>query len=249
MTTDAALPPSRDDTRSLFAGLADDYERHASWLSFGQDPRWKTALVAQVPVGPEAHVLDVATGTGAIAARLVELRGCRVTGIDASPDMLERGRRRLAERGLGGRVDLVEADARRLPFPDRTFDGITVSYLLRYVEDPPATLAELTRVLKPGAPLASLEFGVPPWAPARLAWRAYVGVGLPAAGALAGPGWRRAGRFLARSIPEFYERHPVPRLLDLYADAGLAGVTLRRMSFGGGNIIWGRRAPGGARGG
>lgn len=249
MTTDAALPPSRDDTRRLFAGLADDYERHASWLSFGQDPRWKTALVAQMPVGPDAHVLDVATGTAAIAARLVELRGCRVTGVDASPDMLDRARRRLDERGLGDRIDLVEGDARRLPFPDRTFDGLTVSYLLRYVQDPLATISELVRVLKPGAPLASLEFGVPPWAPARAAWRVYVAVGLPAAGSLAGPGWRRAGRFLARSIPEFYDRHPVPRLLELYAAGGLEGVTLRRMSLGGGNIIWGRRPGGAAQGG
>lgn len=248
MTTGAALPPPQDATRRLFAGLADDYERHASWLSFGQDPRWKTALVAQMPVGSSARVLDVATGTGAVAARLVEARGCRVTGIDASPDMLARARERLAAGGLDDRIELIEGDARSLPFPDASFDGLTVTYLLRYVDDPAATIRELVRVLKPGAPLVSLEFGIPPRAPAKWAWRAYVGFGLPAAGSLAGPGWREAGRFLARSIPEFYDRHPEPALLDTYAGAGLEGVTLRRMSLGGGILIWGRRPAAGTKG-
>ncbi len=211
-------------------------------LSFGQDPRWRRFLVDRLPVGADDHVLDVAAGTGLVAAELVDRRGCRVTALDQSPDMLAMARTRVAEGGLGGRVTLVQGEAERLPFPDDAFDGLAVTYLLRYVDDPAATLRELVRVLRPGATLASLEFGVPPWAPARWAWTAYTAVGLPAAGRLAGPEWYRVGRFLHRSIPDFYRRHPVPELLELYRAAGLRDLRLRRLSLGGGIVIWGTAA-------
>jgi len=227
--------------RALFAGLADGYDRRAAVLSLGQDPRWKRFLAARLPVGPDAHVLDVATGTGAVAAELVRLHGCRVTGLDQSPEMLAAARERLVRVGRDGRVALVEGEAERLPFPDASFDGLTVTYLLRYVDDPAATLRELARVLRPGATLASLEFGVPPSPLVRTLWRCYTGVVLPAAGLVASPAWARAGRFLHRSIPDFYRRHPLPELLGLYRAAGLRDVTVRRLSFGGGVVIWGVR--------
>jgi demethylmenaquinone methyltransferase/2-methoxy-6-polyprenyl-1,4-benzoquinol methylase len=140
-------------------------------LSLGQEPRWHRFLVDRLRVGAEAHVLDVATGTGAVAEQLVLRRRCAVTGIDQSPDMLEAARQRILARGLLQRVDLIEGQAERLPFEDGIFDALTVSYLLRYVDDPPAVLRELARVVRPGGTIASLEFGVPPAAPARLAWR------------------------------------------------------------------------------
>jgi demethylmenaquinone methyltransferase / 2-methoxy-6-polyprenyl-1,4-benzoquinol methylase len=208
-------------------------------LSFGQDPRWRRFLVDRVPVGETDHVLDVATGTGLVAAELVDRHGCRVTGIDQSPEMLAMARARVDARGLAERVTLEQAEAERLPFPDETFDGLTVTYLLRYVDDPGRTLRELVRVLRPGATLASLEFGVPSWPPAHWAWLAYTSFGLPLAGRLGGPEWYRVGRFLHRSIPDFYRRHPLPRLLDLYRGAGLADLRLRRLSFGAGVVIWG----------
>ena len=188
-------------------------------------------------------MLDVATGTGAVAAELVLQHRCRVTGIDQSPPMLAAAAARLDELGLSQRVRLVEGEAERLPFPDASFDGLTVSYLLRYVADPGATLRELVRVVRPGGTLASLEFGVPSLRPARGAWRVYTGALLPAAGlAMGGRPWWRAGRFLHRSIPDFYRRHPLPALLDLRA-AGLDAVRVRRLSLGGAVVIWGTVAP------
>jgi demethylmenaquinone methyltransferase/2-methoxy-6-polyprenyl-1,4-benzoquinol methylase len=228
--------------RALFSGLADGYERRAAVLSLGQDPRWKRFLVDRVPVGPGAHVLDVATGTGAVAAGLGPRQGCRATALDQSPEMLAAARQRLRAAGVEDRVALVEGEAERLPFPDASFDGLTVTYLLRYVDDPAATLRELARVLRPGAPLASLEFGVPPSAGLRALWRCYTGALLPAAGLLASPAWARAGRFLHGSIPEFYRSHPLPELLGLYRAAGLEGVAFRRLSLGGGVVIWGVRS-------
>ena len=194
-------------------------------------------------MGPDARVLDVATGTGAVAERLVRRYGCRVTGIDQSADMLAAARERLERAGVAGRVTLVEGEAESLPFPDAAFDALTVTYLLRYVDDPAAVLRELARVVRPGGALASLEFGVPSRAPARAAWRLYTGVLLPAGGAaVGGRGWWRAGRFLHRSIPDLYRRHPLPELIGLYRAAGLEDVRVRRLSFGGGVVIWGVRA-------
>ena len=194
-------------------------------------------------MGPDARVLDVATGTGAVAERLVRRYGCRVTGIDQSADMLAAARERLERAGVAGRVTLVEGEAESLPFPDAAFDALTVTYLLRYVDDPAAVLRELARVVRPGGALASLEFGVPSRAPARAAWRLYTGVLLAAGGtAVGGRGWWRAGRFLHRSIPDLYRRHPLPELIGLYRAAGLEDVRVRRLSFGGGVVIWGVRA-------
>jgi demethylmenaquinone methyltransferase/2-methoxy-6-polyprenyl-1,4-benzoquinol methylase len=237
----APAPSGKAAAPGLFAGLADGYERRAAVLSLGQDPRWKRFLVDRLQVGPGDHVLDVATGTAAVAAELVARRGCRVTGVDQSAEMLAAGRRRLAERGLEDRVELVRGEAERLPFPDAAFDGLTVTYLLRYVDDPAATLRELARVLRPGATLASLEFAVPDRPAVRALWRCYTGAVLPAAGAFAGPAWWRAGRFLHRSIPDFYARHPLSELLADHRAAGLSGLRVRRLSLGGAIVIWGTR--------
>ncbi len=226
----------------LFAGIADGYERRGAILSFGQDPRWRRILVGLAPVQPGAETIDVATGTGAVASGMAARYSCRVVGVDQSAQMLAHARGRLAERGLSERVELVRAEAERLPFEDARFDALTVTYLLRYVDDPAAVLGELVRVLRPGAPFASLEFGVPPWGLARGVWRAHTNLGMPALGlAVGGRPWLEAGRFLARSIPDFWDRYPLGELLRLHSAAGLVDVRAIRPTFGAAVIISGRR--------
>ena len=119
--------------------------------------------------------------------------------------MLEEGRRRVALAAATTKVRLQEGDARSLPFEDGQFDALTFTYLLRYVEDPAATLRELARVVKPGGTIAGLEFGVPRgiWRPL---WEAWMRVGLPGAGRLIGDGWHEVGAFLGPSIRGHYER-------------------------------------------
>ena len=226
------------DAIELFAPLGPTYDRYARLLSFGQDPRWRRFLVSRMEVGPEDTVLDVATGTAAVAIELVRHSGCRVVGIDQSREMLETGGRRVAEAGLDGRIELVEGRAEQLPFADASFDGLTFTYLLRYVADPEATLRELSRVVRPGRTIAMLEFGVPP-GPARLAWELYVRAGLPVLAAVVSPGWRRVGSFLGDSIRDFHRRYD---LLELWRAAGIENVRLRRLSLGGGVVVWGIRA-------
>jgi demethylmenaquinone methyltransferase / 2-methoxy-6-polyprenyl-1,4-benzoquinol methylase len=226
----------------LFAPLGPTYDRTAALLSFGQDPRWRRFLVSRLDVRPEETVLDVATGTGAVAVELVRRHGCDVVGVDQSPDMLEVARRRLLLSAATRGVKLVEARAEALPFEDAAFDGLTFTYLLRYVDDPAATLGELARVVRPGATVAMLEFGVPPAAVSRAAWELWVRAGLPLAGRALSPGWGRVGDFLGGSIRDFWARLPLDRLLGLWRDAGIEDVRFRRLSLGGGIVVWGRRA-------
>jgi ubiquinone/menaquinone biosynthesis C-methylase UbiE len=332
----------------LFSGLGAHYDTLSAALSLGQDPRWRRALVSALGPTPGELVLDVATGTGMVAAELLT-RGCSVVGIDQSAEMLAVARARFGEpartgwshpgagrsragagpshaggggshAGAGGsqagagrshaegegshagagrsraegegshagggqshagagqshagagqshagagqshagggqshagglgshagdqvHVRWVQGQAEALPFPDASFDALTFTYLLRYVDDPAATMRELARVIRPGGRIGSLEFGVPPWPPARAAWRLYTRVGLPILGRLVSREWGAVGRFLGPSIAGFYARHPLERITGYWQAAGLEHVHVRRMSLGGGVVMWARRSP------
>jgi demethylmenaquinone methyltransferase/2-methoxy-6-polyprenyl-1,4-benzoquinol methylase len=222
------------DARELFAPLGPSYDRVGAALSFGQDPLWRRFLVSRLPKD-RGHVLDVATGTGLVAAEL-RRTGFHVTGLDQSAEMLARARQR-----FGDGVALVEASAEQLPFDEATFDHLTVTYLLRYVTDPGTTLRELARVVRPGGVVASLEFGVPRGL-ARAAWELYVRAGLPLAGRALRNGWAEVGDFLGASIREYWDEYPLERQLDLWAAAEIRDVEVRRLSLGGAVVMWGRRA-------
>jgi demethylmenaquinone methyltransferase/2-methoxy-6-polyprenyl-1,4-benzoquinol methylase len=215
----------------LFAPIAPNYERWAGVLSLGQDPRWRASMVAGLELPPQARVLDVAAGTGAIT-RLLEARGARVVAFDQSIEMLAMA------RGRGATV--VRGTAERLPFPDASFDGVTFGYLLRYVE-PAFAMRELVRVLRPGGEIGMVEFGRPKgvWGPL---WWLYTRLLLPTAGATLGPGWREVGSFLGPSIDAFHRQFPHDRLAEVWRSAGLTEVRVARRSLGGGLIMWARKA-------
>jgi demethylmenaquinone methyltransferase/2-methoxy-6-polyprenyl-1,4-benzoquinol methylase len=223
----------RQHARRLFAPIGPTYDGMGALLSLGQDPLWRRFLVTRLP--PEGHVHDVATGTGLVAAELLK-RGHRVTGLDQSAEMLS-----IANRRFEGAVELVEASADSVPFRDGSFDHLTFTYLLRYVDDPAATLAELARVVRPGGVVASLEFGVPR-GPARPLWDAYVAGVLPLVGRVVQRGWVEVGDFLGSSIRSFWSRYPQERQLELWAAAGLRDVRVRRLSVGAAVVMWGARA-------
>jgi demethylmenaquinone methyltransferase / 2-methoxy-6-polyprenyl-1,4-benzoquinol methylase len=228
------------DARKLFAPLGPTYDRYANLLSFGQDPRWRAFLVSRIP--PDARrVLDVASGTAAVAIELARAAPERtIVGIDQSPEMLAAGRERVAHAGLAQRIEMREGRAESLPFADAEFDALSFTYLFRYVDDVPATLRELARVVRPGGVVAMQEFGLPHgiWRPL---WELYVRIGLPVAGAVIAPGWHEVGSFLGPSIRNFWKEWPEPRLLDAWRDAGIDDVRARRMSVGGGIVVWGTR--------
>ena len=235
----AMTAPRKEHALEMFSKLPRSYDQVATAFSLFQDPRWRNAAVGIVGASPDDRVLDVACGTGLVSAALVERWGCHVVGLDQSAAMLGRARARVkANPRLAERVSLIEAEAESLPFADSEFDHLTFTYLLRYVEDPAATLQELARVVKPGGRISSLEFCVPSGAwfwP----WRLYTRVGLPALGRLVSRGWYEAGVFLGPSIERFYRAHPLQEQVELWEAAGIERISVRRMSLGGGVVIWG----------
>jgi demethylmenaquinone methyltransferase / 2-methoxy-6-polyprenyl-1,4-benzoquinol methylase len=215
--------------QALFEGIAPEYEWMGGVLSFGQDPRWRRFLVGRVDAPRGASVLDVATGTG-LVARALAARGYRVTGIDASEPMLRWG------EAAGPRVVAL---AESLPFGDAGFAALTFTYLLRYVDDPAATMKELARVVTPGGVVASLEFHVPGARWARSAWRPYTRHVMPLVGSIVSPAWASTGRFLSRSIEEHWRVHPLQEQLGWWDAAGMGSVHTRTMSNGAAIVTWG----------
>jgi demethylmenaquinone methyltransferase/2-methoxy-6-polyprenyl-1,4-benzoquinol methylase len=190
-----------------------------SLLSFGQDPRWRRALVTTVDPRPGQRVLDVATGTGLVAFELARHGRCEVVGLDQSEEMLAGARASLAQApSLADRVTFVLGEAEQLPFADAEFDALTFTYLLRYVDDRAATMRELARVVRPGGRIGMVEFGIPEKAPLRAMWRVYTRLGLPLLGRLVSSAWFDVGRFLGPSIEQFHADEP-----DLPALWGAAG--------------------------
>ena len=184
--------------KRLFAPLARDYDRWSSLLSFGQDPRWRRAMVTGLELNPGMRVLDVAAGTGLVSALLQE-QGCRVVSLDQSPEMLQRA----SSKGFAA----ILANAEALPFKDESFDALTFTYLLRYVSDTSGCLRELGRVVRRGGVVGMVEFGCPGgvWRPP---WMMYTRVVLPLVGSAISPGWGEVGRFLGPSIEGYTDRIP-----------------------------------------
>jgi len=235
--------PGNEEAREVFDGLPPRYDRLAWLLSFGQDRRWRSAVVDRVTATAPELVLDVATGPAGVALGIAARSTARIVGVDLNEPMLREGLRNVTASGRSGQVALAVGRAEQLPFPDAAFDAVSFSYLLRYVDDPAATLAELARCLRPGGTMASLEFFVPPHPGWRALWRLYVTAVLPTAGWLTGgPAWWRVGRFLSTSIPAHYARYPLDWHVRAWQQAGLRDVGWRVMSVGGGVVMWGTKA-------
>jgi demethylmenaquinone methyltransferase / 2-methoxy-6-polyprenyl-1,4-benzoquinol methylase len=231
--------------QDLFTPLPARYDRLAEILSFGQNRRWRRAMVDQIVRAPGKTVLDVASGTAGVATQLARRTDARVVGVDLTEQMLRRGKANVAAGGLAGRIGLVAGRAEQLPFPDASFDALTFTYLLRYVADPQATLAELARVVKPGGRVASLEFCVPSSPFWHSAWWLYTRLLLPLGGLVTGGReWLAVGRFLGPSISGHYRRYPVNWTARAWHEAGFTDVAVRPMSLGGGLVMWGTRSGG-----
>ena len=230
-------PERTHQARRLFAGIAPEYDRMGAVLSFGQDPRWRRFLISKVNAIPGSWVLDVATGTGLVARELAR-KNVRVVGLDQSAAMVTRGLEAVRERGLDERVRFTLGQAQALPFADGAFDAVTFTYLLRYVDDPAATVAELVRVLRPGGVMASLEFHVPPDPWARAGWLAYTRAAMPAVGWVVSNEWYRTGRFLSGSIIEFVQRYPLPVQVRWWQEAGMRRVRTKLLSNGAAVVTW-----------
>jgi demethylmenaquinone methyltransferase / 2-methoxy-6-polyprenyl-1,4-benzoquinol methylase len=242
-----STPASAERNRfaqNLFTPLPQRYDRLAELLSFGQNGRWRRAMISRIEPAAGLSVLDVASGTAGVALGLARA-GATVVGVDLTEQMLRQGQRNVADARMGDHIKLVAGRAEQLPFDDATFDALTFTYLFRYVNDPEATLRELARVVKPGARVASLEFMLPPSRFWRFWWWLYTRLLLPAGGLLTGGReWYEVGRFLGPSISGHYHRYPLPWTVEAWRRAGFTDVGARVMSLGGGLVMWGTREGG-----
>jgi demethylmenaquinone methyltransferase/2-methoxy-6-polyprenyl-1,4-benzoquinol methylase len=231
--------------QQLFTPLPERYDRLAEILSMGQNGRWRRAMVDHVVPGAPGLILDVASGTAGVALQLADRSPAHVVGVDLTEQMLRQGQRNVAGAGMASRVELVAGRAEQLPFADGAFDALTFTYLLRYVDDPEATLTELARVVKPGGEVASLEFLLPPSRFWRFWWWLYTRTALPLGGWITGGReWARVGRFLGPNISAHYRKYPLAWTVEAWRRAGFVDVGFRTMSLGGGLVMWGRRAGG-----
>lgn len=160
--------------QATFHRVAPYYDAMNSILSFGQDRRWRRQTAAALELRPGARVLDVATGTGALATEIhrTTLGGAAITACDLNETMLSVARRR-AER-LGANLNLVHCDATELPFASESFDAVTIAFAIDDMPDRAACVREIWRVLCPGGRIALLELGQPDAPVLKAAYRAYL---------------------------------------------------------------------------
>jgi demethylmenaquinone methyltransferase / 2-methoxy-6-polyprenyl-1,4-benzoquinol methylase len=223
----------------LFRGLPGHYDRVGAVMSFGQDPRWRQALVDFIDPRAGMRILDVATGTGMVAFALAA-RGAEVVGLDQSETMLGGAQARLQHTPvLADRLSFLLGEAEALPYADGEFDALSFTYLLRYVDDRAATMRELARVVKPGGRIGMVEFGVPSDPTLRALWWIHTRAGLPLLGRAVSRDWYEAGRFLGPNIEQFHAAEP--DLPALWREAGIDQATQRDMSFGAGIVVTGVR--------
>jgi demethylmenaquinone methyltransferase/2-methoxy-6-polyprenyl-1,4-benzoquinol methylase len=148
----------------VFHSVAGNYDLMNDLMSGGVHRLWKRVTIEMSGVRPGHHVLDIAGGTGDLAAKFSRIVGPKGTVVlaDINDSMLKVGRDRLVDRGITDNVRFSQADAQYLPFPDNTFDVITIAFGLRNVTDKDMALRSMLRVLKPGGKLLVLEFSKPP---------------------------------------------------------------------------------------
>jgi demethylmenaquinone methyltransferase/2-methoxy-6-polyprenyl-1,4-benzoquinol methylase len=236
-----AVPVRRTLAQDLFDGVAPSYDTWAQVLTFFQYLRWRRFLVSRMALRQGNLVLDVCTGTAGVALEIADHHYGRIVGLDVSHSMLQAGLSAIEKRSLDGRIQLTQGRAEHLPFPDETFDTVVFTYLLRYVQDPDATIRELSRVLKPGGELLSLEFGIPEALWVRTIWRIYNRVVMPVMTIPVSRGWRRMGCFLGSSISGFCRRYPVERIAAIWRDNGIPLVETRPLLKGAAIVMWGTK--------
>jgi demethylmenaquinone methyltransferase/2-methoxy-6-polyprenyl-1,4-benzoquinol methylase len=216
--------------RGVFDSVAGNYDRMNDLMSGGAHRLWKRFTLSLTNLRPGQRALDVAGGTGDLAAGLARQVGDKGLVIlsDINASMLARGRDRLLDEGFARNVYCVQANAERLPFPDGFFDCITIGFGLRNVTDKPAALAAMGRALKPGGQLLVLEFSRPAIAALQPLYDAYSFHVLPLLGRLVAKD-EASYRYLAESI----RKHPDQEaLLAMMRDAGLEGCKYHNLAGG-----------------
>jgi len=226
----------------VFHKVAKRYDIMNDLMSAGLHRVWKSALVAKLrpPPGDRPfHLLDLAGGTGDVAFRVVEAGGpgTRATVADINTDMLAVGRERAAARNLAAKVEFTEANAEALPFPDRSFDAVTIAFGIRNVPRIPLALKEMRRVLKPGGRAFVLEFSKVDVPFLDKVYETYSFKVIPEIGKRVA-GDAEPYQYLVESIRRFPHAEAFAQMM---RDAGFKRVEFQRMTGGVVALHWGFR--------
>jgi demethylmenaquinone methyltransferase/2-methoxy-6-polyprenyl-1,4-benzoquinol methylase len=230
--TDTQPTPGRPTTervQGIFSSIADRYDVFNAMASLGIDRGWRRQLVRACALGPDSRVLDLCSGTGDVAFALAEQgRPGEVVATDFVPEMLAVAEKKAAERRLETPVLFSVADAQDLPFPDESFDVVTVAFGVRNLPERERNFTEVLRVLKPGGRYVILEFSTPGFAPWRAIYHVYLRQAIPAIGGVL-TGDRAGFVYLNDSIRQFPSQ---PQLAAELREAGFSAIAWKDLTGG-----------------
>lgn len=229
-----------EQVRDMFDDIAPAYDAMNRVMTFGLDCLWRRRCVKLAATSKPGRILDLATGTGDLAAALAKaLPNARITGVDLSEGMIDIGRRKLVAKKLENRVDLQVADALRLPFPDNTFDVITIAFGVRNFERLERGYKEMLRVLRPGGKVVVLELTTPRSPFVKFFYNIYAGRLIPFIGRLVSRN-NRAYQYLPESIEAVPARRTMTAMME---DIGFSNPRFRCLSLGVAAIYEGEKSP------
>lgn len=217
----------REQVELMFDRISPKYDLLNRLCSLGTDQGWRRKVIRGLGKEPVGRLLDVATGTADLAIMGSKVAK-HVTGADISAGMLAYGRIKVEKAGLSERIELVQADAVELPFPDASFDAITVAFGVRNFEDLVRGIAGMARVLRPGGRLFVLEFSTPQRAPFKQLFRFYFHRVMPLIGRMVSKD-NTAYTYLPESVDAFPQGKAFEEIL---IACGLKDIKSRLLTFG-----------------
>lgn len=221
----------------MFDNISGKYDFLNHFLSLGVDKIWRRKAINLLKPHKPRFILDVATGTGDFAIQALTLDPVKVTGIDISEGMLNKGRAKLAARQLNGRVELLAGDSENIPFAENKFDAVTVAFGVRNFEDLEKGLREIYRVLRPGGHLVVLEFSRPRLFPFKQVYNFYFRRILPGIGRLVSKD-RAAYTYLPESVRHFPDGDNFTNIL---RNVGFKKTTCKALTFGISSVYSGQK--------
>jgi len=218
----------KEQVAKMFDNISHRYDFLNHFLSLGIDKRWRKKAIRLIKPYEPKVLLDVATGTGDFALQALDLSPDKIIGVDISEGMLEVGRKKMKERGLSEKIEMLSADSENLPFSDNNFDAVTVGFGVRNFENLSKGLMEINRVMKPGAVLAILEFSRPRNFPFKQIYNFYFKYILP-----------KIGQLISRDkvaytyLPESVEAFPDGKdFIEILKNTGFKNIACKPLTFG-----------------
>jgi demethylmenaquinone methyltransferase/2-methoxy-6-polyprenyl-1,4-benzoquinol methylase len=218
----------KEQVAKMFDNISHRYDFLNHFLSLGIDRGWRRKAIGFLKENAPKTILDVATGTGDFAIQALTLNPDKITGIDISEGMLDVGRKKIRDRALGNRIELMYGDSEKLPFPENNFDAVTVAFGVRNFENLKQGMREIYRVLKPGGRVVVLEFSKPQKFPFKQVYNFYFTTILPRIGRLVSSD-KAAYTYLPESVNAFPDGNDFIGILN---EIGFNRTQCRVLTFG-----------------